>query len=52
MKNNNSGFGLVEVMVAAGILGALAVVLMNLNKQSATTLVKSKVDQESLLVVN
>lgn len=52
MKNNNTGFGLVEVIVAAGILAALGVVLMNLNKQSATTLVKSKVDQESLLVIN
>ncbi len=52
MKNNQSGFGLVEAMITAGVIGVLAVVLISLNKQSATTLVKSKVDQESLLIIN
>lgn len=52
MKKNDSGFGLVEIMITAAIIGVLAVVMMNLNKQSTSALVKSKADQEGLLVVN
>jgi len=37
MRKNNFGFALAEVMIAAGLVGGLAVVVMQLNKSSVQT---------------
>lgn len=49
---NNSGMGLVEVMVTAGILGVLAIVGMQLTKTQTKSTVKSSFDSEILLINN
>ncbi len=43
---NNKGFTLVEIMVAAGILGGLAIVMFQISKDQAGTMLKSKVNTD------
>lgn len=52
MKINNRGFTLIEIMVAAAMLGGLSLVLMQLNKESAKSSTKSSFDSDVLLTTN
>lgn len=48
----NSGFSLVEVMVAIGMLAGLGLVVMNLTKQSSKATVKTQFDTDVTLTTN
>lgn len=53
MKGNlKSGFGLIEVTVALGILSGIILLFTNLNKQTTQAVLKTRIDQEVTLVVN
>lgn len=48
----NAGFTLVEILVAAGLLGGLSLVLINLNKQTSQSTSKFQFDTEIQLITN
>lgn len=52
MLNKNTGFTLVELMIAAAALGGLAIVGMNLTKQMTKSTVKMKYDSETTFITN
>jgi prepilin-type N-terminal cleavage/methylation domain-containing protein len=50
--SNNSGFSLVEIMIAAAVLGGLAVVGMQMTKTQAKSTLKASFDSETILITN
>lgn len=52
MNLRSGGFGLVQVMVAAGLVGGLAIVIMNLNKLGLSASSKAESNQEVLFFVD
>ena len=52
MFKNNKGFSLVQVMVAAGMMGGIALGVMQLSKQMQTTTVKGETSIEENQLIN
>jgi prepilin-type N-terminal cleavage/methylation domain-containing protein len=52
MKNNDRGFTLVEIMIAAAMVGGLSLVLLQMNKVTVKSTAKSQFDTDVLLTTN
>jgi prepilin-type N-terminal cleavage/methylation domain-containing protein len=52
MKKNNRGFTLVEILIAAAMMGGLSLVLMQMNKTTVKSTAKSQFDTDVLLTTN
>ena len=49
---SNSGFSLVEIMVAVGLLGAISIGIMHVSKQMQTTAVSGETSLEENQLIN
>lgn len=52
LRKSEKGFSLVEVMIATAALGGLALVLLNLSKQTTKSSTKYQFDTEVTLIIN